>query len=264
MRKFYDAIDPSKLPSDGDGYLGYDDGNWPDADAIAKLFPNKPVFMITVNPNDNKGVIGDGPPDNGTWQQWVGWVVKRRVAGEDPWLNTNQSNWTAGKLAFELAKVTEPHWWIAKYDNDPTLIPGSPMKQYKTVVNEYDVSSAADYLPGLDPKPTSTPTSTPVVDEEDDMAKFEKTCNPVTGRAGIGFAEGLCNTFQVTCDKGSIPSGGTWRFVIVLDSGPDVVIENQTAPNGKAVVHVPEPFFGKASGVIAYGPKELEYELYAQ
>jgi hypothetical protein len=260
-RIFYDAINVDNLPEGGDGYLGYDDGNWPDADALAKRFPGKEVIRITVRPSDDFGIIGDGPPDNGTWQQWVGWVQKRRAAGADPWINTNLSNWTAGKLAFSVAKVPEPHWWIAHYDNDPTIPAGALMKQYASN-SKYDTSSAVAYLPGIDPKPTTNPT--PVVDEEDDMAKFEKTSNPATGRAGIGFAEGLCNTFQVTCDKGQLVEADTFRFVIVLDSGPDVVIEKQKATNGKAVVHVPTPFFGKASGVIVYGPKNLEYELYAQ
>jgi hypothetical protein len=264
VRKFYDAIDANKLPAGGDGYLGYDDGNWPDEPTIEAKFPGKIVISITVNPNDNKGIIGDGPPDNGTWQQWVGWVQKRRASGEDPWINTNMSNWPAGKLAFSLAKVAEPHWWIAKYDNDPTIPAGALMKQYASN-DSYDTSSAAAYLPGIDPKPAATPT-TPTVQEEDDVAKFEKTCNPETGRAGIGFAAGDCGTFQVTCDKGAIPPAphNTWRFVIVLDSGPDVVEQTVEAPNGKAVVHVPPQFAKDVSGIITYGPVGLEYELYAQ
>jgi hypothetical protein len=256
-RTFFDAIDVNNLPPNGDGYLGYDDGNWPDADEMATNFPGKEIIPITVNPADNKGIIGDGPPDNGTWPQWVSWVVMRRNAGEDPWINTNESNWTAGQAAFNNAGVPQPHWWIAKYDNDPTIPAGALMKQYASNDN-YDTSSAADYLPGIDPAP-------PTIDEnEDDVPKFEKTCNPTTGRAGIGFAEGDCNTFQVTCDKGAIPEGGKWRFVIVLDGGPDAVIEDQTAPNGKAVVHIPPQFNGLASGIITYGPVGLEYELYAQ
>lgn len=264
FRKAYDGIYADKLPKDGDLYLGYDDGNWPDAEEEARLFPGKLVIQITTNPAHNKGIIGDGPPDNGTWQQWVGWVEMRRAAGEDPWLNTNKSNWAAGKLAFQLAKVPEPHWWIAWYNNDPTLLDGSPMKQFATNA-DYDTSSCAAYLPGIDPKPT-TPTAPPAVNEEDDVAKFEKTCNPETGRAGLGFAAGECVTYQITCDKGQIPAApnNTWRVVIVLDSGPDVVQETVTAPNGKAVVRCPDQFKSDVSGVIAYGPKGLEYELYAQ
>jgi hypothetical protein len=261
FRKGYDSIDAAKLPTDGDFYLGYVDGNWPSYKAIKARFPNKLVIGIATSPFTNDGIIGDGPPDNGTWQQWVSWVVRRRAAGFDPWINTNKSSWPAAQSAFRSANVAQPNWWIAWYNDDPTLLLGSPMKQFSTN-DDYDTSSAADYLPGIDPKPTNTIPATAV--EEDEVPRYEKTCNPETGRAGISFAEGDCNTFQVTCDKGQIPAGGVWRFVIVLDSGPYVVVENQTAPNGKAVVHIPQEFHGQASGVVAYGPKGLEYELYAQ
>ena len=163
----YDAINVNNLPTGGDLYAGYDDGNWPDADAIAKRFPGKLVLRITVNPSHNIGIIGDGPPDNGTWQQWVGWVQKRRAAGADPWINTNQSSWSAGKAAFAAAKVAEPHWWIAHYDNNPAIPVGALMKQYASN-NKYDTSSCAAYLPGIDPKPT--PSASTFI-EEDDMAQ---------------------------------------------------------------------------------------------
>lgn len=253
-RKMYDAITPSNMPADGDLYAGYDDGNWPDAEAIAELFPGKTIIRITTNPMNNDGVVGDGPPDNGTWPQWVGWVVKRRAAGVDPTINTNASNWTAGQSAFNQAGVAQPHWWIAKYDGDPTIMAGAVAKQYAT--GNFDTSSVLPYWPGVDPPPATN--------EEDEVPTYEKTSNPETGRAGIGFAEGACNTFQVTADKGSVPAGATFRFVIVLDSGPDVVEETQALTNGKAVVHIPSQFHGLASGIIVYGPTGLEYELYAQ
>lgn len=165
-RTAYDAIDVDNLPSDGDLYLGYDDGNWPDADAIAEKFPGKTVVRITVNPNDNKGVIGDGPPDNGTWPQWVGWVVKRRAAGEDPWINTNQSSWATAKAAFATAQIDEPHWWIAHYDNDPSIPDGALMKQYASN-SKFDTSSCSAYLPGIDPKPVVSSVTTTF--KEDDL-----------------------------------------------------------------------------------------------
>jgi hypothetical protein len=258
-RTFYDAIDVDNLPPDGDGYLGYDDGNWPDADAIAAKFPGKEIIRITVNPAHNKGIIGDGPPDNGTWAQWVQWVKNRRDAGVDPWINTNQSTWIAGQAAFNNAGVPQPHWWIAKYDNDPTIPAGALMKQYASN-DDFDTSSAVAYLPGIDPVPTSTQTDT-ATNEEDDMSSYQTTSNPATGRAGLGFASGVCTTFQVTCDKGRIPAGGTWRFVAVLDTGPLVIADSVTAPEGKAVVHMPAGY--EASGIIVYGPT-IEFELYAQ
>jgi hypothetical protein len=162
----YDAIDVNELPQGGDLYAGYDDGNWPDADSIAARFPGKEVLRITVNPADNKGVIGDGPPDNGTWPEWVQWVEMRRAAGEDPWLNTNQqNNWQAGKDAFAAAGVPEPHWWVANYDGDPALPAGALMKQYASN-SGYDTSSCAAYLPGIDPKPVVIPPKPPITLEE--------------------------------------------------------------------------------------------------
>lgn len=219
IRTFYDAIDVNNLPPGGDGYLGYDDGTWPDADAIASKFPGKEVFRITVNPAHNYGVIGDGPPDNGTWQQWVGWVQMRRAAGVDPWINTNASNWTAGKLAFAVAKVPEPHWWIAKYDNDPTIPSGALMKQYASN-DKYDTSSAAEYLPGLDPKPASTPTPvTPTVDEEDDNMQAQN------GYVTFSWSEGEKHIVQVAFDSvgGNQP---VLRAVLLLETGPVVLAES--------------------------------------
>lgn len=250
-RIMYDAINAANLPTDGDLYAGYNDGTWNDFAAEAVRFPTNQIISITVNPNDNQGVVGDGPPDNGTWPQWVGWVQKRRAAGVDPTINTNQSNWTAGQSAFNLAGVPQPHWWIAKYDGDPTIPAGAVAKQYLSN-NTYDTSSVVAYWPGVD---------SPPAENEDDMSSYQTSSNPANGRAGLGFASGVCTTFQVTCDKGDIPAGGTWRFVAVLDTGPLVIAEAMTAPEGKVVVHMPAGY--EASGIIVYGPA-FEFELYAQ
>lgn len=164
-RKMYDAINASAVPTDGDLYAGYDDGNWPSARALAARFPGKTVVDITVNPNDNQGVVGDGPPDNGAWDEWVNWTLKRRAAGVDPTIYTNQSSWTAGIAAFKAAGVAQPHWWIAQYDGDPTIPAGAIAKQYAT--GSYDTSSVADYWPGVDPAPTTPPPSGSI--QEDKM-----------------------------------------------------------------------------------------------
>lgn len=261
----YDAINPDNLPAGGDLYLGYDDGNWPDESAIEAKFPDKTVIKITVNPNDNQGIVGDGPPDNGTWPQWVGWVQKRRAAGVDPTINTNSSNWVAGQSAFNAAGVAQPHWWIAHYSNNPPDLNNLPAIPTGAVglqcfdYGSYDISVFNDYWPGVDPKPDQTTTPT---DEEDDMQNCV-TSNPTTGRAGLGFAEGACTTFQITADKGQVNSTTTFRFVAVLDSGPDVIAESQTMTNGKAVVHLPAGI--TASGIIVTTSQVgLEFELYAQ
>lgn len=152
VRKMFDGITPSLLPPGGDLYAGYVDGKWPDAKAIGGMFHGKLVVRIAVSPSTNDGVVGDGPPDNGSWPAWVEWVVMRRAAGVDPTMYTNASSWSAGKAAFAAAKVAEPHWWIAHYDGDPTIPAGAVAKQYASN-GSYDTSSVADYWPGVDPAP---------------------------------------------------------------------------------------------------------------
>lgn len=257
-RLMYDAVNPANLPKDGDLYAGYNDGTFNDFAAEVSLFPNAKILSITVNPADNQGIIGDGPPDNGTWQQWVGWVSKRRAAGVDPTINTNSSNWSAGQSAFNAAGVTQPHWWIAHYSVSPPDLNNLPAIPTGAVALQcydyggYDLSVVADYWPGVDAPPTN---------EDEDMSTFQTTSNPASGRAGLGFASGLCTTFQVTCDKGLIPVGGTFRFVAVLDTGPLEIAAAATAPEGKVVVHLPAGY--DASGIIVYGPA-IAFELYAQ
>lgn len=171
-RTMYDAIDASLLPTGGDLYAGYVDGRWPSYAAIKKRFPKALVLGIATNPNTNDGIIGDGPPDNGTWSEWIGWVQRRRAAGQDPWINTNQNNdWTPGIEAFRAANVAEPHWWVANYDGSPVLPSGALMKQYASNA-DYDTSSCAAYLPGIDPAPVTPPPPPPPSTKEEDMKNF--------------------------------------------------------------------------------------------
>lgn len=174
VRIAYDAIDAASLPKGGDLYLGYVDGNWPSYAAIKKRFPGSLVVGIATNPNTNDGIIGDGPPDNGTWSEWIGWVKRRRAAGEDPWINTNENNnWQPGIEAFRAANVAEPHWWVANYDGSPVLPAGALMKQYASNAG-YDTSSCASFLPGIDSRPPVTPPPPPTVNPEDeDMQQIE-------------------------------------------------------------------------------------------
>jgi hypothetical protein len=155
----YDVINALSAPTGGDLYAGYVDGQWPSANALSERFRHALVVRIAVSPATNDGVVGDGPPDNGSWAEWVGWVQRRRAAHVDPTMYTNASSWAAGIAAFKAAGVTQPHWWIANYDGDPTIPSGAVAKQYASN-NAYDTSSVADYWPGVDPAP---PIPTPPV-----------------------------------------------------------------------------------------------------
>lgn len=144
------------LPEGMDIYLGYVDGKYQSYQAIKARFPHALIVPIATQAGGNVGTVGDGPPDNGTWSAWVQWVVRRRKAGVDPTMYTDKSSWATGIQAFNNAKVAQPHWWIADYDDHPEVYAGSVGKQYETLPGRYDLSLFADYWPGVDPKPSTT------------------------------------------------------------------------------------------------------------
>ena len=155
MRTFYDDIVAGNVPATGDGYMGYDDGSWPDAAAMAARFPGKPVWRVTVNPND---LFGDWlDVETGDAQPWQapGWIARRRAAGHpNPGIYCSASPWADVKAQFVAQGVPEPIYWVAKYDNDPSIpaswiAAGCVAKQYQTT-RDWDANSVIDHIPGLD------------------------------------------------------------------------------------------------------------------
>lgn len=207
MRTMYDGITPANLPSGGDLYAGYVDGRWPDAAAIAERFPGKPVVRIATSTSTNDGVVGDGPPDNGTWAQWVAWTVRRRAAGADPTVYTNASSWSAGIQAFKDAGVAQPHWWIAHYDGDPTIPAGAVSKQYASNAS-YDTSSVADYWPGVDPAPK--PAAVAAILEEESVQIEPTSVHP--GEYAFIVPPGVGQL--VLAADGSTAGGASLRVVL--------------------------------------------------
>ena len=155
----FDGIDVLSLPTGADLYAGYDDGHWPDADAIAARFPTKTVVRITTNPADNEGTVldvenGDANPIDGP-----DWVLRARGRGVDPTLYCNLATWFDCRNAFSVRRVFQPHWWIAHWDNVAVIPDTAIAKQYQSNQG-YDVSVVADYWPGVDavaPAPVQQP-----------------------------------------------------------------------------------------------------------
>jgi len=236
VRTMYDAIFADDLPEGGDLYAGYVDGKWPDANAISERFPHVPTVRIATSPSTNAGIIGDGPPDNGTWPQWVEWVKMRRAAGADPTINTNASSWAAGIAAFKAAGVTQPHWWIADYDGNPTIPAGAIGKQYAS--NDfYDTSSVAAYWPGVDPAPTPPKTPAAPAPQEDDVTTYypiQVGPDPAGAPNACGVATwpaGAAHVMQILADPGVWQdTTGTFRLVFNLSSGPDVEMTHIASP----------------------------------
>lgn len=155
-----DSTNAEYLPTGREIYLGYIDGNYRSYDAIKARFPHALVVPIATQASGNVGTVGDGPPDNGTWPEWIRWVVRRRAAGVDPTIYTDASSWAEASQAFTHAGVAQPHWWIAKWDGIAEVPAGTVGKQYAEHTNRYDDNLFADYWPGVDPAP-SAPSPAP-------------------------------------------------------------------------------------------------------
>lgn len=155
-RRMFDAIDAAQLPAGALLYAGYVDGNWPSANAISERFPHATVVRIAVSARTNDGTVLDCEDGDATPEEAVNWVLMRRAAGVDPTVYCNQSAWPQVKAAFATHDVPEPHWWVARYVNDPSIPPPIPAGaigiQYYDY-GGYDASVIADYWPGVDPTP---------------------------------------------------------------------------------------------------------------
>lgn len=157
----YDACDPNGVPRNAQMVGGYVDAGCRWSPGAWGMFPNSVKVRIASLPSTNDGVVGDGPPDNGTWPQWVAWVVMRRHAGVDPTIYTDGDQWPTGQQAFRAAGVAEPHWWIAQWNNSAAVPAGAVAHQYANHGDAYDISAVLDYWPGVDPAPNNAPAPAP-------------------------------------------------------------------------------------------------------
>lgn len=153
MRTMYDAVNAANIPPGAVMVAGYIDRikllPWSAADWAR--FPAAVHVTIVKKASTNDGHVLDVEPGDATPAEAPGWVLMRRVAGADPTVYCSWSAWPSVRAAFRAAGVAEPHYWIARYDGDPTIPAGAVAKQYRgNVAPGYDVSSVADYWPGVD------------------------------------------------------------------------------------------------------------------
>lgn len=157
-RTMYDGITPSGLPKGAPLYAGYVDGRFANVPGIRALFPHATVVEIAVSASTDAGQVLDVEQYDASPAEAPGWVQRRRAAGVDPSVYCNSSTWPQVRAAFKAAGVAEPHYWIAQYDGDPTIPAGAVAKQFNDP-GDYDISSVADYWPGIDPAPQEDPLS---------------------------------------------------------------------------------------------------------
>ena len=111
-------------------YLGYDDGGWPDAAALAARFPNAFVVRATTNPADDEGDLADCESGDMDPAELVAWVIRRRASGHpNPLGYCGMGNLSLVKQIFASLHQPECPYIIANWQNQyitgppPTAIP---------------------------------------------------------------------------------------------------------------------------------------------
>lgn len=165
MRTMYDAVTAANIPRDARMVAGYIDKirlePWSAADWAR--FPNAVRVTIVKKASTNAGHVLDVEPGDATPAEAPGWVRMRRAAGADPTVYMNLSTWPTVRAEFDRQGVAQPHYWVARYDGNPEwgagwAALGCVAKQYAgDVPPGIDLSSVADFWPGVDGEEDMTP-----------------------------------------------------------------------------------------------------------
>lgn len=174
-RTMFDSTTVADVPSGGDLYLGYPDGNYRTVDGLHERFPRSRVVVTTVN-GSTKGCnlvdceTGDTVPETA-----VGYVKGEIKGGNDhPGVYTYVSSLAAvchqvlaqgvnpASVLFMTAHYTgKPHLCDAKCYGQLPFEPRIIATQYAAPGygsrGHYDVSLVAPFWPGVDPKPQPAP-----------------------------------------------------------------------------------------------------------
>jgi hypothetical protein len=134
MRTMFDAVTAANIPQNAVMVAGYIDrivlAPWTNADW--GRFPSAVKVEIVKKASTNDGHVLDVERGDAEPVEAPSWVKMRRAAGADPTIYCNASTWPAVRAAFAAANVAEPHYWIAKYDGDPTTPPATTSARSST------------------------------------------------------------------------------------------------------------------------------------
>lgn len=158
VRYMYDSVSPGNIPSSATMVACYADGLYANVGAMQARFPRATVVTIAVRHTTRAHVL-DVETGDATPAEAVQWLTQTMADLDNGHLTIycNMSVWPTVRAVIRSAGVTEPNYWVARYDNDPTLPAGAVAKQYIGDYNGYDKSVVADYWPGVDPAPTPSP-----------------------------------------------------------------------------------------------------------
>lgn len=160
-----DAVTVSNLPDGMDLYAAYVNGRYANLAQVKARFPGKTVIAITVMASANIGDCLDVENGDAIPGDAPGWVRRRRLQGHDgPLVYCSESAWSSVKGAFAAARTDQPGYWVAGYPGaEGDAIPvGTVGHQWIDHNGQWDESIMVDYLPGIDPAPTTQEEEMPL------------------------------------------------------------------------------------------------------
>jgi hypothetical protein len=149
-RIMYDAVAPSNIPASATMVAGYADGRYANMSQLKARFPHATVVSIAVHHTTAAQVL-DVERGDATPPEAVLWCTQTmaRTSNKELTVYCNSSTWPQVRAAFQAARVTEPNYWIAQYDNNPRIPDSAVAKQYASNKG-FDTSVVAGHWPGVD------------------------------------------------------------------------------------------------------------------
>lgn len=204
-----DSINPANTPPGANGYAGYVDGSWPDAAAMARQHPGKPVATFAIRAADYADCldIENGAASIGQAPGWNTRQVARGLRKPADYISGSRAQ---ALVTFNAANGwPRPSWWLwtAHYTNKPHLC-GPPCGLGLTTwadatqwtdntARNYDVSLTSDaFFAGIGATGPAPTPPIPYPSIEDDMKLFicNKSAFFVNGNGNvvyIGMPPGL-------------------------------------------------------------------------
>lgn len=185
-RTMYDSVNVEGIPASASMVAGYVDGLYANTNLMRQRFPHATVVEIAVSSHTDDGQVLDVEKGDATPAESVGWVQMRRRAGADPSVYCNAATLPAVKSAFKSAGVSEPHYWVAQWDNVKSVPSGAVAKQYTNGAH-YDTSVVLDVWPGVDS--VSNPRPPVAAKGATYTVKSGDTLSGIAAKYGISLAE---------------------------------------------------------------------------
>ena len=141
LQLMYDSVSPAMIPQDAANVAGYGSGRYRWALDEWRRFGKSSKFCIMTNASamDYAGVafdcfVLDVERYDATPEQAPDWVVAQRKIGRNGRIMVycGESNWQQVQDCFAKANVPHPYYWVAWYNNAPTLLDvhGAVAKQF--------------------------------------------------------------------------------------------------------------------------------------